>query len=170
MTGIVVDASVALAWGIPDEASDYADAVLLALEDHTLIAPAIWPIELSNALIVAERRERLKPDHIERFVTLLETLPTRLDFQGVAHTAHAVLPLARAHQLSAYDATYLELALRERAPLATLDTTTCCAANSCSQPSTDRPRTVACAFSASACSSESSIVTFMRYVPQTTLF
>ncbi len=121
MSGVVVDASVALAWGIPDEASDYADAVLVFLEGRTLLAPAIWPIEISNALIVAERRGRLKPGDIQRFFALLGDLSTTLDCQDAAHTARTVLPLARAHQLSAYDAAYLELALRHEVPLATLD-------------------------------------------------
>ena len=53
MTGIVIDASVALAWCFPDEASGYADAALAALEGRTVIVPALWPIEIANALAVA---------------------------------------------------------------------------------------------------------------------
>ena len=56
MNGIVIDASVALAWCFPDEASDYADSVLLAIENQTVIVPAIWPVEITNALLVGERR------------------------------------------------------------------------------------------------------------------
>jgi hypothetical protein len=49
VTGIVIDASTALAWCFPDEASEYADGVLVALEDRTGIVPAIWSTELTNA-------------------------------------------------------------------------------------------------------------------------
>ena len=60
MTEIVVDASVALAWCFPDEASDYADGVLVALEGRRVIVPSVWALEITNAVLVAERRKRVK--------------------------------------------------------------------------------------------------------------
>jgi predicted nucleic acid-binding protein len=48
LTGIVIDASVALAWCFPDEASDYADEILVALEGHSIVVPTLWPIEITN--------------------------------------------------------------------------------------------------------------------------
>ena len=56
MTGIVIDASVALAWCFPDEASEYADGVLVALEGRAILVPALWSVEITNAVLMAERR------------------------------------------------------------------------------------------------------------------
>jgi predicted nucleic acid-binding protein len=121
LSGVVVDASVALAWCFPDEASDYADGVLVALAGHTAIVPAVWALEVANALLVGERRRRLKRPEVLRFVTLLEGISMRQESQSVSESINKVLPLARDCDLSAYDAAYLELALRHNAPLATLD-------------------------------------------------
>ena len=116
-----MDASVAIAWCFPDEASDYADRVLVALAGHTVIVPAVWALEVANALLVGERRKRLKSPEILRFAALLEELSMMQESQAVSEIINGVLPLARDCHLSAYDAAYLELALRQNAPLATLD-------------------------------------------------
>lgn len=118
----MVDASVALAWCFPDEASEYADAVLVALEGRTVIVPALWSLEITNAVMVAERRKRVKQSDVRRFVELLGGLTIIEHSQSVAETMRHVLPLAREYNLSAYDAAYLEVAVRQAAPLATLDT------------------------------------------------
>jgi predicted nucleic acid-binding protein len=119
--GAVVDASVALAWCFPDEASDYADAVLVALEGRTILVPAIWGLEIANAVLAGERSNRLRQPEIRRFTTLLESLSLVQDVQPVCDCVNDVLPLAREYGLSAYDAAYLELSIRHGAPLATLD-------------------------------------------------
>jgi len=119
--GIVIDASVALAWCFPDEASDYADAVLVALEGRTVIVPAIWPVEITNALLVGERRKRIRQPEVRRFVELLKRLNILEDGQPFADTVSNILPLAREHNLSAYNAAYLDVAVRHGAALATLD-------------------------------------------------
>lgn len=121
MTGVVVDASTVLAWCFPDETSDYADGVLVSLEGRTVLVPAVWALEIANAILTGERRKRLNQPEIRRFTTLLESLSLVQDVQPVGEHVNHVLPLARAHGLSAYDAAYLELAIRHRAPLATLD-------------------------------------------------
>lgn len=121
MSGVVVDASVALAWCFPDEASEYADRVLVALKGQTLVVPGLWGLEITNALLTAERRKRLKQPEILRFVALLEGLSILQDGQSVRESVNNVLPLARDYGLSAYDAAYLELAIRHSVPLATLD-------------------------------------------------
>lgn len=74
MSGVVVDGSVALAWCFPDEASQYADRVLVALRGQAVVVPAVWGLEIANALLVGERRKRLKQPEILRFVALLEGL------------------------------------------------------------------------------------------------
>jgi predicted nucleic acid-binding protein len=119
--GIVIDASVALAWCFPDEASDYAEVVLVALEGQAVLVPAIWSLEITNALLVGERRKRIRQPEVRQFVELLKGLSIVEDGQPFADTMSNVLPLAREHDLSAYDAAYLDLAIRRRAPLATLD-------------------------------------------------
>jgi predicted nucleic acid-binding protein len=121
VNGIVIDASVALAWCFPDEVSDYADGVLVALEDRTAMVPAIWSTEITNALLVGERRKRIRQPEVQRFVELLKGLSILEDGQPFADTVSYILPLAREHDLSAYDAAYLDVALRHGAPLATLD-------------------------------------------------
>jgi predicted nucleic acid-binding protein len=121
LDGIVIDASVALAWCFPDEASEYADAVLVSLENQTVLVPAIWSVEIANALLVGERRKRIRQPEVRRFVELLKGLSVVEDGQPFADTVNSVLPLAREHDLSAYDAAYLDVAVRHGAPLATLD-------------------------------------------------
>lgn len=117
----MVDASVALAWCFPDETSDYADCVLVALEGKTILVPAVWGLEIANAVLVGERRKRLDQPDVRQFATLLESLSLVQDSQPVASHVSQVLPIARTYGLTAYDAAYLELSIRHNAPLATLD-------------------------------------------------
>jgi predicted nucleic acid-binding protein len=121
LNGIVVDASVVLAWCFPDESSDYADAVLLALEDQTVVVPAIWPVEITNGLLVGERRKRIRQPEVRRFIDLLKELSIVADARSVTDTISNVLPLGRQYDLSAYDLAYVDVALRHQLPLATLD-------------------------------------------------
>jgi predicted nucleic acid-binding protein len=121
LSSVVVDASTALAWCFPDETSEYADSVLVALEGYTILVPAVWSLELANAVLVGERKKRLNQPEIQSFTTLLENLSIVQDAQAISDNIRRVLPLARAHGLSAYDASYLELSIRHYAPLATLD-------------------------------------------------
>jgi len=118
---VVVDASTVLAWCFPDEASTVSESVLLALRGQSLIVPAIWPLEVANAVLVAERRGRLKLHHIQRFLELLGNLNITEQWQPIDDALRSVLPLAQKHNLTAYDAAYLDLALRQGAPLATFD-------------------------------------------------
>ncbi len=121
MTPLVVDASVALAWGFPDEGNAYADEVLEALAERPALIPALWALEVANGLVVGERRKRLQQADVVRFVSLLEGLPLVQDQRSMVQTMAAVVPLARQYKLSAYDAAYLDVAIRTGAPLATLD-------------------------------------------------
>jgi len=95
----------------------------VALEGRTAIVPSVWALEITNALLVAERRKRVKQLDVRRFVELLAGLTIIEQSQTVADTVRDVLPLAREHHLSSYDAAYLEVAIRREAPLATLDRT-----------------------------------------------
>ena len=121
MIEIVVDASTALAWCFPDETNDQADAILVALEGRTILVPAVWGLEVANAILVAQREKRLRQSEIRCFTALLESLSVVQDAQPVAQVVSNVLPLAHQYSLSAYDAAYLELSMRHSAPLATFD-------------------------------------------------
>ena len=117
----MLDCSVTMAWCFEDEADGYADAVIEALGAEGGLAPAIWPLEVANALLAAERRRRLEPEASARFADLLTALPLRVEESSLPRAAGPTIALARAHRLSAYDAAYLELALRAGAPLASRD-------------------------------------------------
>lgn len=118
----VIDASLALAWCFEDETSDFADRVLERLVETAGVAPLIWPLEVGNALIGAERRGRLSQAESERFLELLRRLPIRIEPASITYLFGDVVALAREQNLSTYDAVYLDLAMRSGLPLATLDT------------------------------------------------
>ncbi|MXZ73276.1 MAG: type II toxin-antitoxin system VapC family toxin [Acidobacteria bacterium] len=118
MNGPVVDCSITVAWVLGDEESTATLAVLELVQQQGAVAAAVWWAEVRNALIRAERRGRMSLYGTEVALAALDALAIRLD--GLPDSV-PVLALTRAHRLSVYDAMYLELALRERRPLATLD-------------------------------------------------
>jgi predicted nucleic acid-binding protein len=117
----VLDGSVTVAWFFEDEADAYAEAVEDALASAAAVVPALWPLEVANALLVGERRRRTTEAKVTQFLPLLKALPITTDDETAARAWQESLYLARAHNLSVYDAAYLELALRRGLPLATLD-------------------------------------------------
>lgn len=118
---LVLDCSVAMSWCFEEEASDYADRVLDALEEGEALVPSVWPLEVANVLVVAERRGRLKVGESARFLELLQSLPIFVEEVSLPRATGAVLSLARELDLSVYDASYLELAMRSGVALATHD-------------------------------------------------
>ena len=119
---VVLDASVALAWCFPDESNSGAEKLLDLMADGAkAIVPAIWPFEVANALLTAERRKRLSMAQVTAALRTLTLLPIIVDEVQVESVFGDVLAVARQGQLTEYDAAYLELALREGLPLATLD-------------------------------------------------
>lgn len=125
----MLDASVSLAWCFPDEVSEYASRVLLQARGDELYVPAIWAIEIANGLWIGERRGRIRLPEIRRFADLLTDLNIVEDSQRISATLSNILPLAREHNISAYDAAYLDVAIRRRSRLATLDAAQQAAAN-----------------------------------------
>jgi predicted nucleic acid-binding protein len=119
--GFVVDNSVVMAWCFKDQANDYADSVLEKLTDEAACVPSIWPLEVVNVLVGAERKKYIREADSVRFITLLSELPISVENESPEKTMKELLGLARAHHLSSYDASYLELAMRKGLPLATLD-------------------------------------------------
>ena len=122
MARLVLDASVTMAWCFIDEQDEFADRVLEVLvAGGVAVVPSIWSIEVTNAIVIGERRQRVSESEVARFLGLIEALPIDADPQTSSRSFMATLPLARTQRLSAYDAAYLELAMREGAILATLD-------------------------------------------------
>lgn len=119
--GYVLDVSVTCAWCFADEASQEGWELLSLLTGTSAHVPALWLWETSNVMLQAERRGRITPAALRTFLGLLETLPIQIDQAATGTAWHDTLALARAHQLTTYDAAYLELALRRSLPLATRD-------------------------------------------------
>jgi predicted nucleic acid-binding protein len=117
----VVDNSIVMTWCFKDETDPYADAVLNSLTDVEAIVPAIWPLEVVNVLLVAERRQRLHEADSVRFISLLSQLPIVIDRTWPERMMKDLLALGREYSLSSYDAAYLELAMRQGFALASLD-------------------------------------------------
>jgi len=119
--GLVIDSSVSIAWCFPGEQDDYSQSVLDALASERAFVPDLWHLEVANTLLVGERRKRSTQANTFTWMGFLASLPITVDeetkFQAFGNTTS----LAREHNLSAYDAAYLELAMRRGLPLATLD-------------------------------------------------
>ena len=118
---VVIDNSVVMSWCFADEANQYADNVLESLRCVRAIVPVIWPLEVGNVLVVAERKGRLRYIDCIQFWELLSELPIEVEGQVSEKVMMNVYTLARESQLSTYDACYLELAIRKNLPLATLN-------------------------------------------------
>ncbi len=122
MTGsFVLDASMTLSWAFEDESTPFTVGVLKSLETVHAIVPALWPFEVANVLSAAERRGRINAAAQAEFLERLRLLPIEIERRPAAWLAQQILPLTRTYRLSAYDAAYLELAIRDGLPLATLD-------------------------------------------------
>ena len=117
----VIDTSVVMTWCFKDETSKYADAILDSLEVSIAVVPSIWPLEVGNVLLVAERKKRLGEADSTRFVALLAELPIMIEQEPPERMMKEILALAREHKLSTYDALYLDLAMRKGLPIATLN-------------------------------------------------
>lgn len=133
----VVDNSVVMTWCFRDETNAYADAVLDSLANTVAVVPAIWPLEVVNVLLVAERRQRLYEADSVRFITLLRQLPIVVDRSWPERLMKDWLAIGRAHDLSSYDTAYLELAMRQGLPIATLDSRLLAAARHIDMPILD---------------------------------
>jgi predicted nucleic acid-binding protein len=117
----VLDASVALAWALPDEGNAYADELFERLIAEGAVVPPIWPLEVGNVLLVALRRGRIRQEEFNAMVEQLAQLPIEIDIEATDHALAGVLLLAARVGLTTYDAAYLDLAQRRNLPLATLD-------------------------------------------------
>lgn len=114
----VVDNSVVMSWCFKDETNNYADKVLDRLIGAAAVVPSIWPLEVVNVLLAAERQKRLSESDSIRFLNLLSQLPLVVEYER-PETMQELLALGRTNNLSSYDASYLNLAMKKGLPLAT---------------------------------------------------
>ena len=121
MSHFVLDCSVTIAWCFEGQGSAYADSVIERLDRERAMVPSIWPLELANAMVIGERRKKISGQEIVRCLQLVAELPITIDETTTERALGPVLGLARDQNISAYNAAYLELALREGVPLATRD-------------------------------------------------
>jgi predicted nucleic acid-binding protein len=122
VTVFVLDNSVTMAWCFPDETSAYTEGVmnLLAAANGAAFVPVLWPYEVANILILAVRKSRIPAAKAVEFIEDLESFRIKID-DGVGYAFNKVYELAEQHRLTAYDAAYLEIAIRKSLPLASLD-------------------------------------------------
>jgi len=119
MRAFVVDASVSAAWFLPDEATPATEAALQATAAHDVWVPALWLLEVGNLLLSAQRRKRITADKRRELAAAAAALRIKVDREPVTITT--LDELAARFGLSAYDAAYLELAIRRGLPMATQD-------------------------------------------------
>ena len=120
---LVIDASIALAWVHPSQATNQTAELLTDVENGSkLVVPSLWFLETANALLVLERRKKLTKAERTKALARLAALNVTCDELGYTAVFARVSELASKHGLSVYDACYLELSTRRKLPLASLDT------------------------------------------------
>ncbi|MBI3794499.1 MAG: type II toxin-antitoxin system VapC family toxin [Nitrospinae bacterium] len=134
---LVLDNSVVMSWCFEDAKTGYTSEVLKRLETGEALTPAIWPLEVGNVLLVAERKKRISKASSIKFLSLLGSLPIRVEQESPERMTGEIMSLAREQALSTYDASYLDLAMRLGLPIATLDEELIKAAKNCGVPKFD---------------------------------
>ena len=118
---LVLDSSVTVAWLFRDEQTDAGRQVLQMVAESGAIVPALWRIEVANALQTAIRRGRIDADYRAASIADLQLLDISVDAESDPHVWTTTLNLSDRFGLTLYDAVYLELAQRRSLPLASLD-------------------------------------------------
>jgi predicted nucleic acid-binding protein len=120
--GFVADASVAVAWVHPAQATPQTRQLLQSMHDGAPVeVPAIWPLEISNALLVLVRRKKLFEAERQAALAALQKVAVKIDYEMSVLAFTKLSAIASKHQLSVYDAAYFELAQRRKLPLACKD-------------------------------------------------
>lgn len=121
MTAFVIDAASVLSWCFEDEDGALSDALIERVAAEGAVVPGSWSLDLANGLVMAERRNRISRADSMAFIAMIEELPIVMDGATGARALRDIAGLAREYGLTAYDAAYLELAMRLRLPLVTSD-------------------------------------------------
>lgn len=117
----VLDCSVMIAACFNDETSEYADRVLTSLNRQTALVPSLWVYEIGNTLLVAERKKRIQMAQRIQYLNSIALLPIQIHPNPSVFQLNALVSLSQNLELSLYDASYLELAMQQKLPLASLD-------------------------------------------------
>ena len=118
---LIVDTSVALAWASQSQATPLTRAAGERTREYGAVVPFHFHLELSNALLILERRGNMTIENVEKAFAGFAKLSFQIDREPMKNVAGVIFPLAREHHLTIYDAAYLELSLRTNLPLATRD-------------------------------------------------
>lgn len=119
LSAFVLDCSVTISWFMPDESFDID--FLNQVAEKGAIVPSLWSLEIGNVLLIAERKQRITLEQRQKALHILTELPITVDTMTANHAWLETIELAERHELTLYDASYLELALRRSLPLATFD-------------------------------------------------
>lgn len=119
MAAFILDCSVAISWLLPDEI--YKEEFLNQVTEQGAMVPSLWTLEVSNVLLMAQRRQRINIQQRQEALHILSRLPIIIDNNTSQVTWLEIVDLADRYHLTVYDACYLELALRQDLPLATYD-------------------------------------------------
>lgn len=118
---IVLDCSSTMSWLMPDEITKNSETLLDYVVDNGAVVPSIWHIELGHSLLKAEKYKRINKSLRLELIETINDLPIDIDIYTIQYALNQTIELAEKYNLSLYDATYLELALRLKYPLASLD-------------------------------------------------
>jgi predicted nucleic acid-binding protein len=117
----VLDCSITMAWCFDDESNDSTDSILESFNSRTAVVPTIWSLEVANVLLIAKKKNRITEIQSTSFMDALSALPIVVDPSTTSRAMHSIFALAGKSDLTIYNAAYLELAIREKIPLLTLD-------------------------------------------------
>jgi predicted nucleic acid-binding protein len=131
MTSCVLDASAALSWCFVDERTKASIDLLRAVSQQGALVPNLWFLEVANSIWMAEKKQRLKTAEANALIDMLSKLPIEVEEVNSNAVWSTVMELARTHDLTIYDSTYLDLAVRNKLKLATFDKKLISAAKKC---------------------------------------
>lgn len=117
----VLDYSVTMSWCFDDEVTDYGEAILDSLDNHQAVVPTIWPLEVTNVLLMAIRRKRLNKAKAAAFLDRLGDFPIELANSKPISAMSTIFSLGADKKITSYDASYLDLAIARNIKIATLD-------------------------------------------------
>ena len=118
---IVLDASATIALSYNEAPDTELRSLKDAIKQMGAVVPQLWRLEIANVFLIGYRKGRHDPNAMKEYMLDLSRLRITVDEQTGAQAWESAFELAAKHRLTSYDAAYLELAARLRAPLATLD-------------------------------------------------